>query len=96
MSALKQVERPRTRLARTSADELVWRMMNRQMSEAPKAAVELHPPLAFLPLFLGKRPGMKFAEMSRLAAQNAGAWMMLAFGLLFFVLNAMHGSVELV
>lgn len=70
--------------------------MSRPKSEAPKDAVELHPPLAFLPLFLGRQPGMKFSEMSRLASQNAGAWMMLGFGTLFVILNALQGSVQMV
>jgi hypothetical protein len=39
---------------------------------------------------------MTFVERSRLAAQNAGAWLMLGFGGLFMLLNALQGSVAFV
>jgi signal transduction histidine kinase len=42
------------------------------------------------------RPDMDFAAASRLAAQNAGAWLMILFGGLFVVMNAMQGSVDFV
>jgi signal transduction histidine kinase len=45
---------------------------------------------------MGARENMTFVERSRLAAQNAGAWLMLLFGGLFMVLNALQGTVSFV
>jgi len=54
------------------------------------------PPIAFLPLCVGVRPGMSFAESSRLTGLNAGAWLMISFGGLFVIMNALQGSVNFV
>ena len=61
-----------------------------------KASEYVRPPLAFLPLTIGMKKDMAFSDSSRLIAQNAGAWMMIAFGALFVLLNAVQGSVEFV
>jgi two-component system, sensor histidine kinase and response regulator len=61
-----------------------------------KSSDYVKPPLAFLPLTIGMKKGMAFSESSRLIAQNAGAWLMVAFGGLFVLLNALQGSVEFV
>lgn len=68
--------------------------MTQQQNATPNAVENI--PLGFLPLFLGARDSMSFVERSRLAAQNAGAWLMLGFGLLFLILNALQGSVSFV
>lgn len=65
-------------------------------AESGRNEFTIRPPLAFLPLFVGKRPGMGFSELSRLAAHNAGAWLMLLFGGFFVVLHGLQGSTELV
>lgn len=48
------------------------------------------------PFFLGAREDMTFGERSRTVIQNAGAWAMVAFGVLFMVLNAAQGTVSFV
>ncbi|GAB4176595.1 MAG: HAMP domain-containing sensor histidine kinase [Terrimicrobiaceae bacterium] len=66
---------------------------SRQIGGYPQA---VRPPLAFLPVFLGESEGMSFTDRTRLAVQNAGAWLMVIFGMLFVFLHAWQGSAAYV
>lgn len=66
-------------------------------SSAPFIGVpQMRPPLAFLPLYIGTRPGMTFSQRSRTVAQNAASWLMLIFGGVFVVWSGMLGNTDYV
>lgn len=58
-------------------------------SPAPKTP---RVPFGFLPLTLGETPEMSFAAKARLATQNAGAWLMVFFGVFFVFLHTSQGN----
>jgi two-component system, sensor histidine kinase and response regulator len=71
------------------------RMQTESLPSQPTPA-SVRAPLAFLPLYLGATPDMRFSDSIRLFGQNAAAFLMVAFGLLFVLLNFLQGSMEFV
>ncbi len=64
--------------------------------QTPPTPASVRAPLAFLPLYLGATPDMTFSDSIRMFGQNAAAFLMVAFGLLFVLLNFLQGSMEFV